>query len=161
MANQIIKLSPASGHFQLGNIYVSEKNITAAEKEFSEMVKLDPAYTSALANFYVGQKEYDKAFALFEEELKKNPENFLTMYQIGRASATTGQRLERGEECLKKYLLYTPRQNEPSHAGANMRLAQIIERKGNKAEAKRLFEAALKLDGTLKEAQEGLQRTSK
>jgi tetratricopeptide (TPR) repeat protein len=161
MANQIIKLSPARGHFELGNIYVTEKNIIGAEKEFTEMVQLDPAYTSALANFYAGQKQYDKAFALLEEELKKNPESFLTMYQIGRASATTGQRLERGEECLRNYLKYTPKPNEPSHAGANMRLAQIVERKGNKAEAKRLFEAALKLDGTLKEAQEGLQRTSK
>jgi Tfp pilus assembly protein PilF len=57
--------------------------------------------------------------------------------------------------------LYTPKQNEPSHAGANMRMAQIYEKRGNKTEAKKLFEAALKQDNTLKEAKEGLDRVSK
>ena len=42
-----------------------------------------------------------------------------------------------------------------------MRLAQIKEKKGQKAEAKKLFETALKEDGTLKEAKEGLERLSK
>jgi hypothetical protein len=39
-----------------------------------------------------------------------------------------------------------------------MRLGQIEEKKGNKAEAKKLYELALKTDPTLKDAQEGLQR---
>jgi predicted RNA-binding protein len=42
-----------------------------------------------------------------------------------------------------------------------MRLAQIIEKKGNKVAAKDLFGKALKMDGNLKEAKEGLERTSK
>ena len=84
-----------------------------------------------------------------------------SIYQIGKTSALSGQKLERGEECLKKYLLYVPKQNEPSLAGANMRLAQINEKKGNKTEARRLYESALMLDASLKEANEGLQRTSK
>jgi len=85
----------------------------------------------------------------------------LAQYQLGRASAISGQKLDRGEECLKKYLTYTLKANEPSHAGANMRLGQTQEKKGNKLEAKKRFEAALKQDNTLKEAKEGLQRVSK
>lgn len=161
VANQIMKMNPVQGHFQMGNIYVSEKKVNEAEREFIEMVRIDPAYTSTLANFYVNQKQYDKAFNLLEAAINKNPEDFLTIYQLGRTSAITGQRMDRGEGCLKRYLAYSPRQNEPSHAGANMRLAQICEKRGNKVEAKKLFEAALKLDANLKEAQEGLQRTSK
>jgi hypothetical protein len=65
------------------------------------------------------------------------------------------------ELCLKKYLNYQPKQNEPSHAGAQMRLAQITEKKGNKAEAQKLFAQALKADASLKEAKEGLERVSK
>ena len=97
---------------------------------------------------------------MFEEAVKKNPEDYVSIYQIGKTSAVSGQKLDRGEECLKKYLNYSPKQNEPSHAGANMRLAQIKEKRGQKAEAKKLFEAALKLDGNLKEAKEGLERVS-
>lgn len=161
VANQIIKLKPAEGHRQMGNIYMSEKNSAEAEKEFLAMVKADPMYVSGLANFYTGQKQYEKAFGLFEEALVKNPEDYTSIYQIGKTSALSGQKLDRGEECLKKYLTHAPQQNEPSHAGANMRLAQIKEKRGNKAEAKKLFETALKMDGNLKEAKEGLERVSK
>ena len=85
----------------------------------------------------------------------------MAVYQIGKTSALSGLKLERGEECLKKYLTYKPKQNEPNHGGANMRLAQIKEKQGKKAEAKKLFELALQLDPALKEAKEGLERVSK
>lgn len=42
-----------------------------------------------------------------------------------------------------------------------LRLAQIKEKEGYKAEAKKLYEIALKLDGSLKEAKEGLERVLK
>ena len=158
MANQIIKLKPADGHLQLGNIYIKENNIPAAEKEFTEASKLDPSYKYVLGNFYLSQKQFDKAFAFYEEALKKDSENYILIYSIGKACALSGQRLDRGEECLKKYLTHQPNQNEPSHAGANMRLGQIYEKRGNKQEARKLYEAALKQDSKLKEAKEGLER---
>lgn len=161
VAKQIVSLNAAEGHRQLGTIYVHEKKIAEAEKEFQEAVKINADYVSVLANFYTNQKQYDKAFAMFEEALKKNPDDYVSVYQVGKTAALSGQRLDRGEECLKKYLTHTPAQNEPTHAGANMRLAQIKEKRGNKAEAKKLFETALRLDGNLKEAKEGLERTSK
>jgi tetratricopeptide (TPR) repeat protein len=161
VAKQIVKLNPAEGHRSLGNIYLKEEKPAEAEKEYLEMVKADPTLINGLTNFYINQKQYDKAFGLFEEAIKKNPDDILVHYQLGRASAISGQKLDRGEECLKKYLNYTPKANEPSHGGANMRLAQIQEKRGNKTEAKRLYETALKLDSNLKEAKEGLQRISK
>lgn len=161
VANQIIKLNPALGHRVMGNIFIREKNIPAAEKEYIEMTKVDPNLRYLLGNFYTGQQQYDKAFALFDEMLKKNPEDILATYQYGRTSAISGKQLDRGEQCLRKYLAYSPKQNEPSHAGTNMRLAQVYEKRGNKAEAKKLYETALKLDGNLKEAKEGLERVSK
>ncbi len=160
-AKQIMKMNPARGHAQMGAIYVHEKKIAEAEKEYLEMVKIDPQTRARLGNFYLNQKMYDKSFALSEEALKKDPNDMVAMYVIGRTSAVSGTKLERGEECLKKYLQYTPKTNEPSHAGATMRLAQIAEKKGNKVAAKDLFAQAVKMDGNLKEAKEGLERTSK
>jgi tetratricopeptide (TPR) repeat protein len=161
VANQIMKLNPPNGHRQMGKIYEREKNIQAAEKEYIAMVKADVTYTSTLANFYLNQKQYDKALSIFDEGMKKNPDDMISIYQFGRTSAISGQQLDKGEQCLRKYLTYTPKENEPSYAGANMRLAQIYEKRGNKVEAKKLFEAALKQDNTLKEAKEGLERVSK
>jgi Tfp pilus assembly protein PilF len=161
MAHEIKKLKPAEGHRQLGNIYSREKNWEAAEKEYLAMVAADASYQLVLANYYTSQKHYAKAFELFESALKKNPDDMMATYQIGKTSALSGERLARGEECLKKYLAYQPKPNEPSHAGANMRLAQIFEKRGNKAEAKKLYEQALKSDASLKEAKDGLDRVSR
>jgi tetratricopeptide (TPR) repeat protein len=161
MANEIKRVKPAEGHRQLGNIYYREKRFAESEKEFIAMSKADPTLTSGLANFYVLQKQYDKAFAISEDALKQNPNDMVATYQIGKLSALSGQQLDRGEACLKKYLAYSPQKNEPSHAGANMRLAQIMEKRGKKVDAKSLYELALKADATLKEAKEGLARVSK
>lgn len=160
-AKQIITLNAALGHRAMGNILLREENAVGAEKEYLEMVKADAALTSVLGNFYIAQKQYDKAFSFFEELVKKNPADILSVYQIGKVSAISGKQLDRGEQCLKQYLSYKPKENEPSLGGATMRLAQIYEKRGNKTEAKKLFETALKLDRTLVEAKEGLERVSK
>jgi tetratricopeptide (TPR) repeat protein len=161
MATEIMKLNPAEGHWQMGSLFAHEKNTPEAEKEFSKMLKADPGYSKNLAVYYTEQKQYDKAFELFEDALKKNPDDYSSLYQLGKAAALSGSKLDRGEECLKKYLNHTPAQNEPSIGGAYMRLAQIKEKKGSKSEAKKYFEMALKQDDGLKEAKEGLERTSK
>lgn len=161
MADQIQKINAPQGHLQRGNILLAEKKPQEAEREFLEAVKADPAYNGNLVNFYIGQKKFDKAFALMDDLQKKNPDDFRIVYLIGRTSAVSGLQLDRGEAMLKKYLTYSPKPNEPSIAGANMRLGQIAERKGNKSDARKYFESALKLDGKLKEAAEGLQRTTK
>jgi tetratricopeptide (TPR) repeat protein len=102
-----------------------------------------------------------EAFVLIDEALKKTPDHRLYLYGYGKSSAITGLKLERGETCLKKYLTFSPIEGEPSLAGAYMRLGQIKEKQGSKAEAKKYFEMALKLDSKMKSAQEGLERTSK
>ncbi len=161
MARQITSISPVQGHRSMGNLLLKEKSFDAAEMEYVEMVRLEPALTPILGNFYLSQKRFDKAFALFDGGLKKNPEDMLTAYQLGKTCAVSGQRLDQGEELLTKYLAYTPKQNEPSHAAANMRLAQIYEKRGKKSEAKAKYETALKQDNSLQEAKEGLSRVSK
>lgn len=102
-----------------------------------------------------------EAFVLLDEALKKTPDHHLYLYWYGKSSAMTGLNLNSGEECLQKYLTFTPKEGEPSIAGAYMRLGQIKEKKGNKDEAKQNYEIAMKLDGSLKQAKEGLERTSK
>jgi tetratricopeptide (TPR) repeat protein len=161
VGRQIIKLDPAQGYRSMGNIFAREKNFAEAEKSFLEMVKADDSFAPVLGNFYVSQQLYDKAFTFFEEAIQKNPNDMSSVYQFGRASAISGKQLDKGEKYLRQYLAYQPQKNQPSHAGANMRLAQIQEKRGNKTEAKKLYETALHQDNTLKEAKEGLQRVSK
>lgn len=160
-AKQILQLDAAQGHRQLGMIYEHEKKIAEAEKEYQAMVAADVKYQSVLINFYTLQSQADKAFTLLDQQLQKNSEDMMAAYQYGKVAALSGKQLDRGEQYLKKYLAYAPKQNEPSHAGAYLRLAMIFEKRGNKAEAKKNYQAALKLDKSLKEAEDGLSRVSK
>jgi tetratricopeptide (TPR) repeat protein len=160
-AGAIAKLDQAEGHRARGTIYEEQEKYAEAEKEFLAAYKLKPATRQSLISYYVRRQQYDKAFVMLDEALVSDPGNMLIVYQFGRTSAITGQRTEKGEECLKQYLTHQPRENEPSHGGAHMRLGQIYEKRGNKAEAKRSYQAALKIDQSLKEAKEGLDRVSK
>lgn len=160
-AKQIVKIDAAQGHRQLGIVYEHQKRTAEAEKEYQAMVAADVKYQSVLINFYTLQSQPDKAFALLEQQLQKNPEDMMSMYQFGKVAAISGKQLDRGEQYLKKYLAYTPKQNEPSHAGAYLRTGMIYEKRGNKAEAKKNYQSALKLDKSLKEAEDGISRVSK
>lgn len=160
-AKIIGKYNVADGHRALGQVYNKQEKYADAEKEYLLALKENPQYVTPITNFYVARKEYDKAFKLLENILKSEPENYAVVYSVGRTSAVSGQQLDRGLECLNKYLAYTPKANEPSHHGAQMRIGQIMEKKGNKAEAKKRYEIALKGDPNLKEASEGLARVSK
>jgi tetratricopeptide (TPR) repeat protein len=157
-ASGIMKINKAEGYRALGIINERQEKFAEAESQFVQAYKTDPLYVHQLANFYVRQKRYDKALAPFEENYKKDPNDMSSAYQIGRICAISGQKLDVGESCLTKYLSYQPKEKEPSIAAANMRLALIKEKKGNKPEAKKLYETALKMDSNLKEAKEGLER---
>lgn len=158
-ARKIMKFNKAEGHRAMAVVYQRQEKMNEAEQQYLAAYKADPAYVNALTVFYTNNKMYDKAFSLFDEMLKKNPEDMSAAYQFGKACALSGKRLDAGESYLTKYLSYTPKANEPSHAGANMRLGQIKEKKGDKQGAKRFYEKALQLDNTMKEAREGLDRT--
>ena len=160
MANVIKKLNLGEGHRAIGTVYLREKKYAEAEKEFIAMALADQKYIPTLANYYVSQKQFSKAHAVFEEAVKKNPEDYQSIYQYGKVSAISGERTDQGEAYLKKYLTHPVKGSEPSHAAAKMRLAQIQEKKGNKAEAIKLYQEALKSDQTLHEAKEGLKRLS-
>ena len=182
------ELSPLNGEYfnWLGDSYsgvgstasiftqmsVGPKALRAWEKA----AQLDPKIINArvsLVDSYIVAPEFmgggevkAKAVAkevlpLLEASLKSSPDNYLHHYWYGKISALTGINLNRGEELLLKYLKHTPSKVEPSLASANMRVGQIKEKQGNKIEAKRYYEAALKLDRELKVAQKGLERVSK
>lgn len=142
-----------------------EKAAALDAKNISARVSLTSSYMQAPA-FMGGGEDKAKAvgfeaLVLLDEALKATPENYLYHYWYGKSSAITGLKLDRGEASLKKYLMHTPVGNEPSHAGAYMRLGQIKEKQGNKAEAKKNFEIAVKMDDSLEQAKEGLKRTTK
>lgn len=164
LAKTIQGLDPVVGHRALAFIYTRQNKPDLAKKEYLEAIHEQPG--SAKAHSYYGQyllvteKNYPAAFTEFEIALKVDPGYMAPNYHLGRTAAQADSNFARGEACLKKYLGYTPKPNEPPLANAHYYLGLIYEKQGKKAEAKASFEAALKLNPTHKEAAEALKRVS-
>lgn len=163
-AKEIEALDPIVGHRAFAFVYSQQKKPELARKEYADALRAQPE--SAKAHSYFGQylvngeKNYTAAFAEFEAALKLDPSYMPAFYHLGRAAAQANANLARGEEALKKYVSCTPKENEPTLASAHYFLGSVYENQGKKAEAKRSYEAALKLNPSLKRASEALKRVS-
>jgi tetratricopeptide (TPR) repeat protein len=121
--------------------------------------KLDPDRGRvALAILYVADKKMVEAFALYDEALKANPDDYTTLYQLGRLSAMTGQRLEQGLVNLRKCLTLTIPPSQPGLAPVNWRIGNILEKLGDKTGAKAAYEASIAIDPTFVQAIEALRK---
>ena len=69
----------------LGYVYFLQNNLSAAKKHYTMALALSPDYEQALMNMaglYSYVKDYKKAKVLFQQVLKKNPQNTLAKQQI-------------------------------------------------------------------------------
>jgi len=114
----------------------------------------------AFATLYVGEKDYAKAFAEFDDVLKTNPDDYTALYQIGRLAALTGQFIDRGVTSLRRCLELSPptTPNTPGHAAAQWRLGHLLEHKKDLPGARAAYEASLKLDPTFTAAAGSLKK---
>jgi len=160
-AAEIRKRDALRGAQAFAAIDVDQKDFAAAEREIKDAIQkapADPRPRVFLASLYQGQEKWDAASEILEAVLKAEPDNWDALYQVGRVAALSGKRLDRGEECLKRYLTHTPTEDQPPIANTHLRLGMVYEKKGNKALARAEYQAALKLDPDLDDAKEALAK---
>lgn len=163
-AKEIKTLDPIVGHRAYAFIYSQQKKPDLAKKEYADAIHEQP--DSPKAHSYLGQylvnveKDYAAAFSEFETALKHDPSYMAGFYHLGRTAALANTNLARGEEAMKKYLAYTPKENEPGLANAHFYLGGIYENQGKKPEARQSYQAALKLNPSMKRASDALKRVS-
>ena len=163
-AKAIKAIDPVVGHRAYAFVYSQQKKPELAAKEYTDAIREEP--NSAKAHSFFGQyhasveKNYPAAFVELETALKLDPNYMPALYHLGRAASLGDTNLARGEEALKKYVAYTPKENEPTLASAHYYLGTIYEKQGKKEEAKQGYQAALKLNPSLKQASEALKRVS-
>jgi tetratricopeptide (TPR) repeat protein len=111
----------------------------------------------AFANLYIVDGKYDLALAELDKTLGSTPEDYATLYDIGRLAATSGQHLDRGLASLRLCLRLDPPKGAPPHSAAQWRLGNILEKKGDGAGARAAYKAALELDPRYSPASEALR----
>jgi tetratricopeptide (TPR) repeat protein len=133
--------------------------IDKAYAEAEEIQRRDPLIGAAvLGQLYISEKKYDEAFELYEKTLRSFPDHYLTLYAIGRTSAQTGLRPQRGEQALRRCLELKPVKGDPGHAAVEWRLGNLAEKRHDPAAARAAYEAALKLNPDFTEASRDLAR---
>jgi len=130
-----------------------------AAAQADEIAKRDPQ-RGLLAQGYRQDRreEYAEASAICEDFLKKTPDHYLSLYQIGRLASISGENVDRGIVTLRRCLELTPPPNAGTHANAQFRLGTLLEKKGDKPAARAAYEAALKLDPSYKNARDALAK---
>jgi Tfp pilus assembly protein PilF len=160
LAADIKLLDLEQGHQMMARIFMKKKDYESAEKEYLSLVELKPQSADSyfgLGRFYQEAKWWDKAFAAFEKALEIDKTNLISLYQMGRTGAFSGQNLDRAVECLKIYLQHEPPQGAPTWGNAHWRLGMVYEKQGHKDLARKEFEEALKLDPDDKKVKEALE----
>ena len=161
-AAEVSKRDKLMGHRAYARMYVRQKKLDLARKELLDAVREQPssaAAHAALGTLYgANDKNFPAAFAELESAIKLDPNYMPAWFRVGQGAALSGTNLPRGEEALKKYLAYRPKENEPGLVATWFYLGSICEKSGRKPEARAAFATALAIDPNWKDLQEAAKR---
>ena len=120
---------------------------------------LDPARgRTAYTELYIAEKKFPEAFAVYDEVLKNSPDDFATLYQVGKLADATGRELDRGLAALQKCLTLAPPADAGGYVPVRWRIGNILAKQGDKAAARAAYEAALAIDPKFSPAAEALAK---
>jgi len=162
-AAEIKKRNALEGHRAFGRIYNRQKKFDLARKEYVDAVREQPSSPKShyyLGNFLASQKDWSGSLHEYEYALKLDPKYMPAWFRLGVHATQSESNYPRGEEGLRKYLGYTPAEDEPSLASAWYYLGMIQEKTGRKADAKQSYLNAQKLAPTSKDIGAALKRVS-
>jgi tetratricopeptide (TPR) repeat protein len=162
-AADIAKLSPLRGHLARATLANFEKDPSTAEREDRAAASEFPdsiIAVTTLANLLTNSNRRDEAFALVDRYLARKPGDVLALWWVGRVAASTGMRLESGEQALRTVLVAPGvgrDPNLPAPANIHFRLGDILAKKGAKEQARKEYEKAIELNPQLDAARKALK----
>ena len=163
-AAEVKRRSAFDGHRAFAVMYITQQKLDLARNEFEQAVREEPQ--SARAHSALGRhlantdKNYRRAFEELEKAIQLDAAYMPAWFRLGEAAALSGSNLTRGEEALKKYVAYEPKDEEPQHSRAHYYLGQIYEKTGKKAQARQSYAQAVRLRPHTKSFEQALKRVS-
>jgi cytochrome c-type biogenesis protein CcmH/NrfG len=162
-AGEIRKIDRLEGHRALGRIYTRQKKTDLAKKEYLEAVRTHPDSAKAhylLGSFHMNEKNWGGALQSYDTALKLDPGYMVVYLRLGQLTAQSESNYQRGEEALRKYLSYKPKDDEPGHASSWYWLGMLQEKQGRNTDARQSYTNALRLLPDSKNIKEALKRVS-
>jgi tetratricopeptide (TPR) repeat protein len=123
--------------------------IEKAFAQAAEIRSLDPVGgRTAYADVCLAEGKAGEAFAQFDEVLRRTPDDFMALYNIGRCAAVSGEQLDRGIAAMRKCLRLQPPPGDgrPRRVNVIYRLGNLFEKKGDAAAARVEYEIGRRTD---------------
>jgi tetratricopeptide (TPR) repeat protein len=159
-ANEIVKLNPIRGTFQLARVAERSKDLAAAEAAYKSVITVAPDSAIGyygLSGFYRNQSRWAEAFATYDQLMKLKPDEMPVHLTWAGTAAQSGTNLERGEREAKFYLEQAKDAPQANMSNAHWRLGQIYEKTWRRDLAKAEYAEALKLNPRNQNAKRSLE----
>ena len=160
-AAEVRRRNPYRGAFAASQLHQRRKDWSGVAREMDAVARQYPdsvgAWTTLLAALG-RQRQWDEAWTATDRMLVALGEAPAAQFLVGRLAAESGQRLDRGEAALQRYLQHRPAGNDPPLADAHWRLGMIRERQGARDAARAAYQTAVGLDPKFAPAHESLEK---
>jgi tetratricopeptide (TPR) repeat protein len=149
-AAEVARLSPMRGALARGALAASDKDAARELAALGEAVSLAPdslAPYVALIDALVRLERSREMLSAIEPYVRRHPENAWARFHLGRAAASSGTELARGDSALVLFIATPPFDLGVSQrALAHYWRGRIAEQRGDATAARALYEAALRIN---------------
>lgn len=158
---EIAKRDEALGKVASGQLAMVDKKQDDAEKLFREAVTLAPdnlRAQMALSGYLQGRGRWNDVRALWQQRLATTPDDPMSIYQLGRAAALSGEELESGLAHLDAFIAKGNVPDDLSIGAAHWRRGQVLEKLGRREDAIAALQIASQDPTVAERAEEDLER---
>ncbi len=162
LIEKLMKMDAAEGHYATGICRAQKKDYAAADAEFSKALDNKPKTANriyAIGDYFVQRKNAEKLLAVAAAGEELAPQDPRGKFYAGVALTLQSRKPADAEKLLRDYLQLAPMNSDyPRPWAAHYWLGRLQENQKNPAGARTEYQAALKLNGKYKPAQEALKQ---
>mgnify|MGYP005992370701 CR=1 FL=1 len=156
-ANEIVKYDAVMGTNLLATIALKNKDYNSAENYYLKVLELDAKNQRirySLSSLYYEAKNYQNAFKFAEASIKQFPKFLQGYYQYAKIASTTKQNIELAIYYIQYFINNADENSFPKAHWAYYRLGLLEHLRGNKEDAKKAINSALKLKPSFSQAED-------
>jgi len=165
LIEKLMKMDVAEGHYATGICRAQKKDYAAADTEFAKALENKPKTAKRIydiGDYFLQRKNAEKILVAAGAGEELSPQDPRGKFYRGVALILQNQKPAEAEKLLREYLKLAPMNSEyPRPWATHYWLGQLQGSLKNPAGARGEYQAALKLNGKYKPAQEALKQLGK